>query len=291
MNVFSDPDLPAGAVRLFGAYCTFDQGRGCFASTETVAKLVHMAAGTVKQYRALLARRGYLTVQRRKDLPGIVRVSPEARDYSGFKEISTTHVNNDSTPYKVEGMGEAVESKGETHDSEAGTGSSGPDQAARRSVSPFKNLNLSPDGSNLAAELRASGVRAGPARSLVLEYPARRIRAALIAVGSRGDVWNPGGWVRRAVVEDWKLPVRCYRGAEAGTDPESAPLPAVTPAAPDLEPGEGILPTQPGWAEAVRAEMFGFVEPDLGRPWSQIREGLTPEQRQICEIGELRGAN
>jgi len=222
MNILADPRIPHGAIRLYFALCRFHQGRnGAFPSLETLSKATGgMPESTIKKYRALLRRCEYITVQRRKDMPAVIRVVSRHRAESGvplpaheIRELSNepAELTPESTPYiavEVTRLKKRVTSTGEnTHTTEV-------DQYSGAGVSTtnrnFQGDPTTPDG-GLIEDLEACGFNRATARAFVQSWPARRIRAAVIACRRRGDVMNGGAWIRRAVVEDWKHPWPVYQ--------------------------------------------------------------------------------
>ena len=234
-NAFTDLSLSAAAVRLFAVLCSFDRGRGCWASRETLARLTGLSLSTINHSIPVLAERGYLTVTRRKDLPAVLRIYPEARHLSGLiaaksnlqpvaktHELHEKHEENQDSTTGIEVvptlyppvLSPVVVSGGEPFD-----------QVEPPVIPNPRFSEESEEMPTLALELTAAGVVRPVALALARKSPPTQIRAALRYVNSyRGEVLNPPGLLRHLLETASRLPKWAFEGIERKDEPPETPI-------------------------------------------------------------------
>ena len=296
-NIFTDHEIPAGEKVLFGVISGFDQGRGCCAKRETIAHLACLTKGTTDKYLADLAKRGYVRIYRKKDLPAHVYVNPAARAAAGFPPLSDSKadLNYNSNPHVIEDEVCLKNKKQETTNSfqeipvleetgqEAEEAVVSPSNTNRTEKAahqqPVENQDLVDDIAHgpLVNALVDLGVVRPVALDLARQHQAGQIRAAVRYVrGYRYEVLNPPGLLRHILDTQTRLPTWCWKDPPRAIERTQEAFEARS--APSVTLGIGAQEN----ARKV-AVVMGWADPQDGRPWPQIREGLTPEQVAYCE--------
>tara|TARA_Y100000310_G_scaffold17876_1_gene17669 strand:- start:2 stop:670 length:669 start_codon:yes stop_codon:yes gene_type:complete len=174
------------------------------AHRETIARVLGLSVASINVYMALLRRRGYVEIERKRRATAVVTICERARVGSGFEALVNPRLITDyksrNTPLTVE-----LDSRG------ANTGAPEAGPVAADFTDQLETAKAR--GQDLAVMLRDAGVWTWAIPRLI-GYPARRIRAAVLAVANRPDVTNPGAWVASAVRQDWKHPARIWDQVE-----------------------------------------------------------------------------
>jgi len=317
-DVLTDAHLSAGAKLFLAHLQRWDWGNGCWLTDRQLAREIGVSTRTVRNHTKALEEAGYLWVFEDREgmtvrlvvRPGHVYPAPKGlgkpfpkagKKFSSppIKDSKDFEITEETTCFpEAPVLGEAepeaeaaVVVQAETDQTETPAPVKAPATAAVPPLAPATVPALSDAALTALAVLEEAGVARPAAVRLAMAYPVRQIRAATrYARQYRGEPLNAPGLVVCALKDGWTLPRWSYGTPSAPKARETGAPAAVErtqrPQEGRAAPGPSPEPHEADAAEDLaryKAEVWAWVDPLDDRPWEQIREGLTAEQRAYCE--------